>query len=116
MDGLIHGGFLMRDHNGLAAIATRLDHAAFVVMAGLVADGVAEMHIDPPDAVAEPIQCGMHDALDVIGKLRAAMDIESVLTSINIGCSAPVACARVSTLDILPWRDRTGGNRAPSAR
>jgi len=75
MDGLIHGGFLMRHHNGLAAIATRLDHAAFVVMAGLVADGVAEVHIDPPDAVAEPVQRRMHDPFDVIGKLRAAMDI-----------------------------------------
>jgi hypothetical protein len=56
MDCLIHGRFLVRHDNWLAAIATRFDHAAFVVMAGLVADCVAEVHVDSPDSVTEPIQ------------------------------------------------------------
>jgi hypothetical protein len=56
MDRLIHGALLMRHKDRLAAVAARLDHAAFVVMASLVADRVAEVHIDPPDAVAVPVQ------------------------------------------------------------
>jgi len=54
-DGLVHGRFMLRHNNGFTAVATRFDLAALVVVAGLVAGGVAEVHIDPPDAVAESI-------------------------------------------------------------
>jgi hypothetical protein len=75
MDSLFHGAFLVRHDDGLAAVAPRLDHAAFVVMTRLLADGVAEMNIDPPDAVVEPVQRCMHKRLHVIGKLFAAFDV-----------------------------------------
>jgi hypothetical protein len=45
IDRLIHSALLMRREDRLAAIAARLDHAAFVVMTGLVTDRVAEVHI-----------------------------------------------------------------------
>jgi hypothetical protein len=48
LDRPIHGVFVMGDDDRLAAIATDLDHATFVVVARLVANIVAEMHIDPP--------------------------------------------------------------------
>ena len=60
-DGLIHGRFVLHHDDGLAAIAARFDLAALVVVAGFVADRVAEVHIDPPDAVAKPIQRSLHD-------------------------------------------------------
>jgi len=44
-------------------------------MTGLVADGVAKVNIDPPDAVIEPVQRCMHKRLHVIGKLFAALDV-----------------------------------------
>lgn len=72
LDGLIHGGFLVRHDDGLAAIPACFDHAAFVVMSGLVADCVAEVHIEPSDPVAEPIQRGSHDGFYMIRKLLAA--------------------------------------------
>jgi hypothetical protein len=75
IDSLFHGAFLVRHDDGLAAVAPRLDHAAFVVMTGLVADGVAKVNIDPPDAVVEPVQRCMHKRLHVIGKLFAALDV-----------------------------------------
>ena len=55
MDRLLHGRFPVRYDDGLAAIATRFNCAAFVIVAGLVADCVTEVDIDPPDPVAEPI-------------------------------------------------------------
>jgi len=75
MDRLIHGAFLMRYDDGFTAVAPYLDHAAFAVMTGLVADGVAEVNIDPPDAIVEPVQRCMHKRLRVIGKLFAAFDV-----------------------------------------
>jgi hypothetical protein len=75
LDRLIHGAFLMRYHYGLAPVAACFDHAAFVVMTGLVADRVAEVNIDPPDAVVEPVQRRMHKRFHVIGKLLAAFDV-----------------------------------------
>jgi len=75
MDRLIHGALPMRHDDRLAAIAARLDHAAFVAMAGLVTDRVAEVHIDPPDAVAVPVQRCTHLSLHVIGKSLAAVDV-----------------------------------------
>jgi hypothetical protein len=74
-DCLIHGLFLVRHDDWFAAITTRFDHAAFVIMAGFVADCVAEMHIDSPDAVAKPVQRRMHDGFDVIRELLAALNI-----------------------------------------
>jgi hypothetical protein len=55
MDCLFHGRFQVRHDDGLAAIAAHFNHAAFVAMAGLVANCVTEVDIDPPDPVAEPI-------------------------------------------------------------
>jgi hypothetical protein len=42
IDSLLHGAFQVRHDDGLAAVAPRLDHAPFVAMTGLVADGVAK--------------------------------------------------------------------------
>ena len=75
MDRLFHGAFLMGHHDGLAAIAARLDHAAFIIMAGLTADGVAEMHIDPPDTVAVAVQPGKDLGLHLVKRLLAAFDV-----------------------------------------
>ena len=61
--------------DGLAAVAVRLDHAAFVVMTGLITDGVAKVHIDPPDAVVELAQRRMHKRFHVIVKLLTTLDV-----------------------------------------
>ena len=55
MNRLVHAALLMRHDDRLAAIKARLDHAAFVVMAGLITNRVAEVYIDPPDAIAVPV-------------------------------------------------------------
>jgi hypothetical protein len=75
MDCLIHRRFPMRHHDRLAAIAARFDHAAFVVMAGLVADFVAEMHIYSPDAIPKAVQRGMHDSFHMVRELFAALNV-----------------------------------------
>ena len=75
MDRLLHGRFPVRHDDGLAAIATRFNHAAFVVVAGLVTDSVAEVDIDPPDPVAEPTKRSVQNSFNVIGKLLAAMNV-----------------------------------------
>jgi phosphoribosylaminoimidazole (AIR) synthetase len=75
MDRLIHRRFPMRHHDRLAAIAARFDHAAFVVMAGLVADFVAEVHIYSPDAIPKAVQRGMHNGFHVVRKLLAALNV-----------------------------------------
>ena len=71
----IHGVFVMGDDDRLAAIATDLDHATFVVVARLVANVIAEMHIDPPDVIDMPLQCVLYLCLYMIGKPLAALDI-----------------------------------------
>jgi hypothetical protein len=83
MDRLILRRFPMRDDDRLAAIATRFDHAAFVVMADLVADFVAEVHIYSPDMIPKAVQRGMHDGFHMVRKLFAALNV-AVLTSISI--------------------------------
>src|SRR5579859_101537 len=75
MDRLIHRALLMRSENRLAAIAARLDHAAFIVMADLVTDRVAKVHIDPPDAVAVPFKRGTQHSLHVVGKSLVTIDV-----------------------------------------
>ena len=62
-DCLLHGRFMVGHNDGFAAIATRFDFAAFVIVTGFVAGRVAEVHIDPPDAIAEPIQGRLHEGL-----------------------------------------------------
>jgi hypothetical protein len=59
----------------IAAVTARLDHAAFVFVAGLVAYGIAKVHIDPPDMVAVAVQCGMDHRLHLSGRLLAAFDV-----------------------------------------
>ena len=49
---LFQGAFPVRDGDRLAAVAARLDHAAFVTMAGIVAYSIAKVHIGSPDTVA----------------------------------------------------------------
>jgi len=75
MDRLIHRRFPMRHHNRLAAIATRFDHAAFVVMADLVADFVAEVHIYSPEMIPKAVKRGMHDGFHMVRKLLAALNV-----------------------------------------
>jgi hypothetical protein len=60
-DRLIHGRFVVGHNDGLTAIATRFDFAAFVIVTGFVAGRVAEVHIDPPNAIAEPVQGSLHE-------------------------------------------------------
>ena len=84
MDRLLHGRIPVRHDDRLAAIATRFNHAAFVVVAGLVADCVAEVEIDPPDSVAEPIQRRMHNSFHLIGRLPLPRTLPSVLSSSSI--------------------------------
>jgi hypothetical protein len=74
-DGLIHRRLVVRHDDGLAAIAARFDLAALVVVPGFVADRVAEMHIHPPDAVAETVQRSLDDGLHLVRKLLAALNI-----------------------------------------
>jgi hypothetical protein len=92
MDRLVHAALVMRHDDRLEAITARLDHAAFVVMAGLVTDGVAEVHIDSPDAVAVPFECGTQHGLYVIGKALATIDV-SVCPDLDqhhkLRCSSP---------------------------
>jgi hypothetical protein len=75
LDRLIDSAFLMRHDNGFAPVAASLDHAAFVVMAGFVADRIAKVHVDPPDAVAELAQRRMHKRFHVIVKLLTTLDV-----------------------------------------
>jgi hypothetical protein len=75
MDRLIHRRFPVRHHDGLAAIAARFDHAAFVVMADLVADFVAEVHIYSPEMIPKAVQRGMHDGFHMERKLLAALNV-----------------------------------------
>ena len=65
----------MRDDDGLAAVAARLDHAAFVFTAGLVAYDIAQVHIDPPDSVSVAVQRGMDHRLYLSVRLLAAFDV-----------------------------------------
>jgi hypothetical protein len=65
-DCLIHGRFMVRHNDGLTAIAPRFDLAAFVVVAGFVAGRIAEVHIDPPDAVAEPVERSLYDGFHLL--------------------------------------------------
>jgi hypothetical protein len=74
-DRLIHCRFPMCHNDRLAAIATRFDHAAFVFMAGLVADFVAEVHVYSPDAIPKAVQRGMHDSFHVVRELFAALNV-----------------------------------------
>jgi hypothetical protein len=71
LNRLIYCTFLMRHDDGPALVAVGFDHAAFVTMTGLLADSVAKVNIDAPDAV----QRRMHKRLHVIGKLFAAFDV-----------------------------------------
>jgi hypothetical protein len=75
MDCQIHRRVTMRHDDGLAAIATRLDHAAFIAMADLAADFVAEVHIYSPDAISKAVQRRMHDGLHMVRKLLAALNV-----------------------------------------
>jgi len=75
MDRQIHRRVTMRHDNRLAAIASGLDHAAFVAMADLAADFVAEVHIYSPDAISKAVQRSMHDGLDMVRKPFAALNI-----------------------------------------
>jgi hypothetical protein len=75
MDRLFHSAFLMRHDDGLAAVAAHLDHAAFVIMASLMTDGIAKVHIDPPYTVSVAVQCGMDYRLHLSGRLLAAFDV-----------------------------------------
>ena len=58
---MIHSRFMVGYNDGFTAIATLFDFAAFVAVTGFVAGRVAEVHIDPPDAIAEPVQRSLHD-------------------------------------------------------
>jgi hypothetical protein len=65
----------MRHDDRLAAIAARFDHAALVVMADLVADFVAEVHINSSDTIPKAVQRGMHDSFHVVRELFAALNV-----------------------------------------
>lgn len=75
MDRLIHHRVAVCHDDRLVAVATHFNHAALVVMTGLVGDRVAKVHIDAPDTTAEPVERRMDDAFHVIGKRFAAVDI-----------------------------------------
>jgi hypothetical protein len=75
MNRVVHAALLMRHDDRLAAIKARLDHAAFVVMAGLITNRVAEVYSDPPDAIAVPVQRCTQLSLHTIRKLLAAVDV-----------------------------------------
>jgi len=75
MDRLFHGTFPVRHCDGFAAVEACLDHATFVVMTGPMTDGVAKVHIDPPNTVTEAVQCGMDHSLHLSGRLLAAFDV-----------------------------------------
>lgn len=75
MDSLIYGRLVVRNNDGFAAIAARFDLATVIVTSGLVANSVTEMHIDPPDAIAETVQRGLDHGFHLVRKLLAALNI-----------------------------------------
>ena len=75
MDRPIHRRVTVRHDDRLASIATGFDHAAFVAMADLAADFIAEVHIYSPDAVSKAVQCSMHDGLHMFRKLLASLNV-----------------------------------------
>jgi hypothetical protein len=75
MNRLVHATLLMRHDDRLAAIKASFDHAAFVVMAGLITDRVAEVYIDSPDPITVPVHRCPQLSLHTIGKLLAAVDV-----------------------------------------
>jgi hypothetical protein len=89
MDRLIHRRFPVRHHDRLAAIATRFNHAAFVVMADLVADFVAEVHIYSPDMIPKAVKRGMHDGFHMVEKLLAALNV-AISSDLNQHQSTPL--------------------------
>jgi len=89
MDRLIHRRFPMRHDDRLAAIATRFDHTAFVVMTDLVADFVAEVHIYSSDTIPKAVQRGMHDGFQMVRKLFAALNV-AVCSNLDQHQSTPL--------------------------
>jgi hypothetical protein len=88
-DRLIHRRFSMRHDDRLVAIATRFDHAAFVVMADLAADFVAEVHIYSPEMIPKAVQRGMHDGFHMVHKLLAALNV-GICSNLDLHQSAPL--------------------------
>jgi hypothetical protein len=64
VDGVVQGGSLVRDCDGLAAFEAGLHHAALVVLTLLVAVFIAQVDFHPCDAITEVAQGTFHDAAD----------------------------------------------------
>jgi len=85
VDGRSDGALSMRDDYWLVAVAAGLDHATFVVMAGLMADDVAKVHIDTSDTVAVAIQRTNDHSFNLSGRLFAAFDV-AVCSDLDVHC------------------------------
>ena len=75
MDGLTHRRVTMRHDDGLTFIAAHFDHAALVTVARLVADFIAEVDVNSPDAIRKPLQCFQYEDFDLIRELFASLKI-----------------------------------------
>ena len=94
LDRLFQRAFLMRNDNRFAALAARLDHAAFVFMASLFAYGIAKVHVDPPETVAVAVQCSMDHRFHPAENCSLPLMLPSVLTSISIVVSVVTSRGR----------------------
>src|SRR5579863_4813630 len=87
MDRLFNGAFVMCHDDGLAAVAAHLDHATYVIVAGLLTDGVAKVQIDPPYMVTVAVKCGMDQSFYSCDRLLATFDV-CVCPDLNQHCLA----------------------------
>ena len=85
VDGWSDGALSIRDDYWLVAVAAGLDHATFVVMAGLMAYDIAKVDIDASDTVAVAIQRTNDHSFNLSGRLFAAFDV-AVCSDLDLHC------------------------------
>jgi hypothetical protein len=87
MDRLFNGAFVMGHDDGLAAVAAHLDHATYVIVAGVLTDGVSKVQIDPPDMVTVAVKCGTDQSSHSCERLLATFDV-CICPDLNQHCLA----------------------------
>jgi hypothetical protein len=76
VNGLIRGGGMVSDRDGLAAFEADFYHTAYVVIAALlVAVLIAQVDFDLRNVIAESAQGILHDASDLGGQHLVTFDV-----------------------------------------
>ena len=75
MDGQIQACCLVSNRNGLPAFEAGFHHATFIAHSTLFTVLVADVHFNPGDVLAEPVQCIIYRGSNLIGKELTTFDI-----------------------------------------